>query len=78
MLLGYITGNRVMVLLNTDKKEGTFRDVRPPQGEWKLIATEEAVTYPGRVTGNKFSELEGGMKYNITLPAKSLRIWVRK
>lgn len=67
-----------MVLLNTDQKESTFRDVRPPQGKWKLIATEKTVTYPERVTGNKFSDLEGGMKYNITLPAQSLRIWVRK
>jgi len=78
MLLGYITGKRVMVLLNTDQKEGTFRDIRPPQGEWSLIATQKSLTYPASIAGNKFSELKGGMNYSITLPAQSLRIRIRK
>ncbi|WP_025896909.1 hypothetical protein [Kordiimonas gwangyangensis] len=76
-LLGYIVGGEVLVLLNVGEADGDFSDVRLPDGEWMLIATDDAVDHVNGVTG-AHATLQGGKKHSLAVPAAGVRIWRKK
>jgi len=76
-LLGYVVGDKVLVLVNSSATEQTFSGVSLPEGEWRLIADEKIVDPENGVEGPDAS-LSGGQAVDLTLPATSLKIWTRK
>jgi len=72
-LLGYVVGERVLVLANDGDAEGLFRfDL--PAGSWRQVGDREHVDLGG--VGGEKAHLRGGPQ-EITAPAKSFLIWVR-
>jgi pullulanase/glycogen debranching enzyme len=78
-LLGYMVSEKILVTINTDTKSGTFSEVILPEStEWRLIANIDEVNLKDGITGDPEKTLVGGKTYNLTLPAESLKIWIRK
>jgi hypothetical protein len=51
-----------------------------PKGNWKLIATEQQVDHVNAVTitdKKRLNQNSARLNNNVTLPAQSLRIWVK-
>lgn len=76
-LLGYIVGGDVLVLLNVGESAGQFAEVTLPDGDWMLIATDDAVDHVNGVAGDD-AVLKGGTAYSLKVPAAGVRIWRRK
>lgn len=76
-LLGYIVGGDVLVLLNVGEESGNFAGVTLPDGEWMLIASDDAVDHVNGVSGTH-ATLAGGKTYSLNVPAAGVRIWRRK
>jgi pullulanase len=76
-LLGYIVNQSVLILLNTDKTDGTFR-IDLPAGEWQLIADNGSINYNDGLKSTAFAGLKGNKIHQIKLPGESLRIWLKK
>jgi pullulanase/glycogen debranching enzyme len=72
--LGYVVGERVLVLLNSAPEAVTFEGVDLPAGRWRLVADGERIE-PAR--GLRQS-LDGGRAHGLAVPARTARIWVRE
>jgi pullulanase/glycogen debranching enzyme len=71
-LLGYVVGERVLVLANSGVREGVFRfDL--PAGEWRQVGDRERVDLDG--VGGPHARLAGG-SHEILVPPGSFLIWV--
>lgn len=78
-LLGYMVSEQVVVVMNTDIKSGTFNNIiLPDDSDWQLIANIDQINLDDGIKGEPDDILKGGQSYNLTLPAESLKIWVRK
>jgi hypothetical protein len=78
-LLGYMVDEKILVLINTDSVAGEFSGIKLPAGSnWQLIATVDQIDPLKGIRGGKESRLKGGSKFNFTLAAEDLRIWVRQ
>jgi pullulanase/glycogen debranching enzyme len=77
-LLGYVIGEKVFALLNTDLVPGVFEGVTLPAGKWKLIATTERIDHVKGINGLPDSKLKGGRTLRLDLQAQSLKIWVKE
>ena len=75
-LLGYLVDERVLVLVNVGAAEQSFASVTLPAGRWRLIANAEAVDHVGGVSGAD-ATLQGGT-HTLSVPATSLKMWVRE
>ena len=75
--LGYIVDGKVFVLLNAATDPFEFKDTNLPEGKWRMIANNLKVDHVKGVKEAGISTLKGGKKYNITVPAGGLKIWVR-
>ena len=75
--LGYIVNGKVLVLLNAGDEGGEF-SFDLPEGNWKLIANNDAVNHINGVKDRKdLVNLTGGSQ-RIGMEATSLRIWVKE
>jgi pullulanase len=72
-LLGYVVGERVLVLANSGAAEGELR-VDLPDGPWRQVGNRERVDLGG--VGDERAPLGQGLNA-VRVPAKSLLIWVR-
>lgn len=71
-LLGYVVGERVLVLANSGTHEGIFRfDL--PVGEWRQVGHRERVDLNG--VGGEYGRLGGGT-HEVRVPAGAFLIWV--
>ena len=71
-LLGYVVGERVVVLANRGKREGVFRfDLR--EGEWRQVGGREAMNLNG--VAGAFARLGGG-EQEVRVPGGSFLVWV--
>ncbi len=71
-LLGYVVGERVLVLANSGPREGLFRfDL--PDGVWRQVADRERVDLDG-VRG-EYARLGGGTQ-EVRVPAGAFLVWV--
>jgi pullulanase/glycogen debranching enzyme len=71
-LLGYVVGERVLVLANSGTEEGVFRfDL--PSGDWRQVADRERVDLGG-VEG-EFARLGEGTQ-EVRVPGGSFFVWV--
>jgi hypothetical protein len=77
-LLGYIVDKKVFVLINTDQKNGAFKNVVLPDGNWRLVANIDYVNHVNGISGQDDSVLKGGKSYDFELGGESLKIWVNK
>jgi pullulanase/glycogen debranching enzyme len=80
-LLGYLVDDKILVLVNTDTLAGEFSDLNLPAGSsWQLLATAERIEPLKGIKGRKESMFKAGNegKFNFTLGAEDLRIWVRR
>ena len=75
-LLGYIVGERVLVLVNTDAAPQAFTQVRLPSGTWRLVADDRAVNLTGLRGAD--ARLTADLPHTLRLPGQSVRIWVRQ
>ncbi len=71
-LLGYVVGERVLVLANSGEREAVFRFDLPDR-EWRQVGDRERVDLDG-VEG-EFSRLGGGMQ-EVTVPGGAFLVWV--
>ena len=71
-LLGYMVGERVLVLANSGTREGVFRFVLP-DGDWRQVGGREAIDLNG-VPGD-FARLGGG-EQEVRVPGGSFLVWV--
>jgi pullulanase/glycogen debranching enzyme len=69
-LLGYVVGERVMVVANSGPDQGTFH-IHLPQGEWRQVGDRERVKLDG-VGGHL-----GSGSHEIQVPGGSFLIWIR-
>jgi len=76
-LLGYLVDERVLVLINTDEEARTFEAVTLPAGSWRLIADGDRVDHLNGVEGID-GRITGAQPATLSLPAASLKIWVRE
>lgn len=72
-LLGYVVGDRVLVLANSGRSEGVFR-FQLPEGPWRQVGARERVDPAG--VGGPHSRLGGG-PHVVRVAAGSFLIWVR-
>jgi pullulanase/glycogen debranching enzyme len=72
-LLGYVVGDRVLVLANNGPQDATLT-VELPEGAWRQVADRERVVLTG-VEGPQ--QHLGGGTHGLQVPAKSFLIWVR-
>jgi pullulanase/glycogen debranching enzyme len=71
-LLGYVVGERVLVLANSGERAGVFRfDL--PDGTWRQVGDRERVDLAG-VEG-EFARLQGGT-HEVPVPSGAFLIWV--
>jgi pullulanase/glycogen debranching enzyme len=71
-LLGYVVGERVLVLANSGADEGVFRfDL--PEGDWRQVGGRERVNLDG-VEG-EFARLGRG-RQEVPVPAGAFLVWV--
>jgi pullulanase/glycogen debranching enzyme len=71
-LLGYVVGERVLVLANSGTHEGVFRfDL--PDGVWRQVGDRERIDLAG--VGNESARLSGGTQV-VHVPGGSFLIWV--
>ncbi len=72
-LLGYVVGDRVLVLANDGGSAGVFRfDL--PSGDWRQVGSRERVDLAG--VAGATSHLTGGA-HEITVAGGSFLVWVR-
>jgi len=76
-LLGYVVGGEVLVLLNVGQGKGSFEGITLPEGDWKLIGTNNAIDHKNGVPGSDAS-LKGGVAHDLAVAATNLKIWVRR
>ena len=72
-LLGYVVGERVLVLANSGSQEGSF-EFELPKGEWRQVADTERVD-PAGVEGD-YGLLPGGT-HDLRIPGGAFLVWVR-
>jgi len=73
-LLGYVVGERVLVLANSGEYDGMFRfDL--PDGEWLQVAGTEYVDLAG--VPSEYAAIPGGT-HDLRVPGGSFLVWVRK
>jgi len=71
-LLGYVVGERVLVLANSGTHEGLFRfDL--PNGVWRQVGDREQIDLNG--VGGESARLTGGT-HEVRVPGGSFLIWV--
>lgn len=70
-LLGYVVGERVLVLANSGAREGLFR-FGLPEGVWRQVGDRERVDLKG-VEG-KYARLRGGPQ-EVRVPPGAFLIW---
>ncbi|MEE8594636.1 MAG: alpha-amylase family glycosyl hydrolase, partial [Gemmatimonadota bacterium] len=71
-LLGYVVGERVLVLANSGMHEGLFRfDL--PDGTWRQVGDRERVDLAG--VDGEFARLEGG-SHEVRVPGGAFLVWV--
>jgi pullulanase/glycogen debranching enzyme len=71
-LLGYVVGERVLVLANSGPREGVFRFALSA-GDWRQMGGRERVDLNG--VGGRYARLRGGTQ-EVRVPAGSFLIWV--
>ncbi len=74
-LLGYVVGQRVLVLANSGTEHGSFR-FSLPAGVWRQVGDRKRVDHVAGVEGD-FALLKGGDQ-EIPVPGGSFLIWVRE
>ena len=74
LLLGYLVGDKVLVLLNSGEKKGNFTGIEIPKGNWKLVANNKKAN-PSGIKGKK---LTGGLLPEIEIPSKGLSVWIKE
>ncbi len=74
-LLGYVVGERVLVLANNGTAQGRFR-LELPDGVWRQVGSRERVSLVADAEG-AFSRLVGG-PHVVVVPGGSFLIWVRE
>jgi hypothetical protein len=72
-MLGYVVGERVLVLANSGA-EGGIMHVELPDGEWLQVAGTERVDLGG--VGGEYAVLSGGA-HDLAVPAGAFLAWVR-
>jgi pullulanase/glycogen debranching enzyme len=78
-LLGYMIGEKLLVLVNTDTVAGVFEDVHlPANSRWKLVGDAERVEPEKRISGKSDSALQSGSAVVLHVPRQSLKIWVKE
>jgi hypothetical protein len=79
MLLGYMIGEKLLVLVNTDTAHGVFNEVRlPANSRWKLIGDAERVVPEKGIAGKSDSVLQAVAAMALQVPAQSVKIWMRE
>lgn len=73
-LLGYLVGERVLVLANNGDAPGTF-EIDLPAGNWRLVSNETEVNLDGVDHG--YGNLPGG-PHGLTIPGGGFFVWVRR
>jgi pullulanase/glycogen debranching enzyme len=73
-LLGYVVGERVLVLANSGSQEGLFR-FELPEGDWRQVGGPGRIDLEG-VEG-EFARLAGGAQ-EVPVPAGSFLVWVSR
>ncbi|NNG17725.1 MAG: pullulanase, partial [Gemmatimonadales bacterium] len=71
-LLGYVVGERVLVLANSGEDEGVFR-FELPDGLWRQVGDRENVNLDG--VGGEFARLDGGA-HEVRVPGGAFLVWV--
>ncbi len=78
-LLGYLVADKIFITINTDTVSGSFDNVVLPNGtQWRLIANIDEVNFEYGIANDSDKTLEGGKSYKLTLPAESLKIWIKE
>lgn len=73
-LLGYVVGERVLVLANSGDEDGVIRfDL--PEGDWRQVSDGVRIDLEGEVGGR--SSRMGGGHHELRVPAGSFLVWVR-
>lgn len=76
-LLGYLVDRQILVLVNTDNQPGVFPEIPLPKGTWRLIADGLTVNHPDGVSGDD-DHVEGGRTWSLTVPATTMKIWLKR
>lgn len=72
-MLGYLIGERVLVLINAGMEEGTFQRLGLPAAEWLQISDGYQIKIDG------LSEPTVDLEQNtVTIPAQTALIWTRR
>ena len=72
-LLGYVVGERVLVLANSGQHGGMFR-LNLPDGEWLQVAGTLHVDLDG--VESEYARLPGGT-HDLWVPGGAFLVWVR-
>ena len=73
-LLGYVVGERVLVLANSGEADGMFHfDL--PEGEWLQVAGTETVDLNG--VPSEYAVLPGG-RHDLRVQGGAFLVWVRR
>jgi pullulanase/glycogen debranching enzyme len=72
-LLGYVVNESILVLINTTDENQVFEGVDISEGNWRLI---EEVDHEAGVSGEHSILVSGA--HDITVPAESALIWLRR
>jgi pullulanase/glycogen debranching enzyme len=73
-LLGYVVGERVLVLANAGDGEGRFT-LSLPEGEWRQVSDRSSVDLSG--VGGTYARLRGG-RHELRVPPGGFYVWVRR
>jgi hypothetical protein len=73
-LLGYVVGERVLVLANSGQNDGMF-SFDLPDGEWLQVAGTESADLEG--VPSEYAVLPGG-RHDVRARGGSFLVWIRK
>jgi hypothetical protein len=77
MVLGYVTGQKIFVLVNTSIQKTTVSDILLPHGVWELVADGDRAG-TSMLQHSTDSLLQGARNISLELPGTSVKIWVRR
>lgn len=78
-LLGYVVGNKVLVMMNVSDQTLAFEQVKIPGGKWKLVGNNSGINITKGIKDSApFKKLATGRQMDITLPPASFKMWIRE
>ncbi|MCI4666874.1 MAG: alpha-amylase family glycosyl hydrolase [Bacteroidia bacterium] len=77
--LGYMIDGKILVLINTGSNEHGWKNIRIPEGNWKLVGNNQGFDHENGVQDKDhwLEKLEGNKSYDFEMDGKNFKVWIK-